>query len=494
MLDTASSGRATPAGEDRWTIRLVVFLAIITLLRLIALSFSETDLFFDEAQYWSWAQDPAFGYFSKPPLVAWIIWGTTSICGDGEACVRASAPFFHAGAAVFLFLAGRALFDARTGFWTAVIFATLPGISFSANIISTDVPLLFCWSAALFFLVKLQEERYWQWAILLGIAIGLGALAKYAMLYFYLCAAVWLVVSRAGRWLLQDWKGLALVAIPLALLAPNLIWNIENGLVTFAHTADNAKLGGSLVHPGKMLEFLIAQLGVFGPFVFPMLLVIGIRTIRRGGPEGDRFLLAFSLPVLVLVTVIAFMSRAHANWAAATYPAATILVTATMLRLKRDTIFAATIGINMICLAVLAVAPVFADRLTLPGGGDPFARTMGWRETAAIVRDAVEDGQYGAILTDDRALTAELLYYLRDTNTPILRWPAGGPPRDHYQLTRPFNGDVEDPVLLVTLRNPPVAMLRRFSTAERLSVTKIDAGPKTRRTVILTSTSGFKGG
>jgi hypothetical protein len=119
---------------------------------------------------------------------------------------------------------------------------------------------------------------------------------------------------------------------------------------------------------------------------------------------------------------------------------------------------------------------------------------MGWRETAAIVRDAVEDGQYGAILTDDRALTAELLYYLRDTDIPILRWPTEGPPRDHYQLTRPFNGGVEDPVLLVTLRNPPAAMLRRFSTAERLSVTKIDAGPKTRRTVILTSTSGFKGG
>ncbi|MFD0986210.1 ArnT family glycosyltransferase [Methyloligella solikamskensis] len=491
--DPGQANHPSSAAEDRWFIQLIVFLAVITLLRFVALSLSKTDLFFDEAQYWSWAQDLSFGYFSKPPLIAWVIWATTSVCGDGEACVRASVPLFHAGSAIFLFLAGRDLFDARVGFWSAVIFATLPGISFSANIVSTDVPLLFFWSAALYFAVKLQAERSWRWAILLGVAIGLGALAKYAMLYFYLCAAVWFVVSPAGRWLLRDWKGLALLALPLALLTPNLIWNVNNGLVTFAHTADNAKLGGPLVHPGNMLEFLIAQLGVFGPFVFPMLLVIAIRTLRRGGTEEDRYLLAFSVPVLVLVTVIAFLSRAHANWAATTYPAATILVTATMLRLKRDTIFSATVGINIVVLLLLAVAPAIADRLTLPAGGDPFARTMGWRETAHAVREAVEDGQYSAILTDDRAMTAELLYYLRDSGIPIRAWPSDGPPRDHYELTRPFTGGTKEPVLLVTLREPRNRITRHFSTAEPIGVEKIDAGPKTTRTVILTSMSGFKG-
>ncbi|ODA67364.1 Dolichyl-phosphate-mannose-protein mannosyltransferase [Methyloligella halotolerans] len=479
---------------DRWTTPLLLVLSLITLVRLIALGFSQTDLYFDEAQYWSWAQDPSFGYFSKPPLIAWIIWATTSVCGDGEACVRISVPFFHAGSAIFLFLAGRALYDSRTGFWSAVIFATLPGISFSANIVSTDVPLLFCWSAALYFGVKLQAERRWRWALLLGLAIGLGALAKYAMLYFYLCAGIWLAVSPAGRWLLRDMKGLALLALPVLILVPNLIWNLDNGLVTFAHTADNAKLGGSLFHPGNMLEFLIAQLGVFGPFVFPMLIVIAVRTVRRGGSPEDRYLLAFSLPVLILVTVIAFLSRAHANWAAATYPAATILVTAMMLRLQRDTIFAATVAVNVVSLIVLAVAPAFADRLTLPGGGDPFARTMGWRQTAEVVRGALKDGDYGAIVTDDRAITAELLYYLRDSGVPILAWPNDGQPRDHYQLTRPFTKGTEAPVLLVTLREPRNRITRHFSTVEPVGVEKIAAGPKTSRTVILTSITGFKGG
>ena len=74
----------------------------------------------DEAQYWSWSLTPAFGYFSKPPLIAWIIGASTTLCGDGEACIRISSPLFHAGSAIILFFAARALYDARVGAWAAL--------------------------------------------------------------------------------------------------------------------------------------------------------------------------------------------------------------------------------------------------------------------------------------------------------------------------------------------------------------------------------------
>src|SRR5437870_5283804 len=51
----------------------VVILAALTVVRLIGLKFSLVDLFFDESQYWAWSRELAFGYFSKPPLLAWII-------------------------------------------------------------------------------------------------------------------------------------------------------------------------------------------------------------------------------------------------------------------------------------------------------------------------------------------------------------------------------------------------------------------------------------
>ena len=105
-----------------------------------------------------------------------------------------------------------------------------------------------------------------------------------------------------------------------------------NKFATLSHTADNAKWGGPLVHPNKALEFFGAQFGVFGPILFGALLVICWRALRQRLPEADRLLLAFSVPVLVAIFVQAFLSRAHANWAAVAYVAATVLVTATMIR------------------------------------------------------------------------------------------------------------------------------------------------------------------
>ena len=40
-------------------------------------------LYVDEAQYWTWAQQLDWGYFSKPPGIAALIWLSTALFGDG---------------------------------------------------------------------------------------------------------------------------------------------------------------------------------------------------------------------------------------------------------------------------------------------------------------------------------------------------------------------------------------------------------------------------
>ena len=68
----------------------------ITGLRLLWLALQPADLYPDEAQYWIWSQQLAFGYYSKPPLVAWLIRLTTGLFGDSEFAIRLSAPLLHA--------------------------------------------------------------------------------------------------------------------------------------------------------------------------------------------------------------------------------------------------------------------------------------------------------------------------------------------------------------------------------------------------------------
>ncbi len=107
---------------------LMVALLGLLAIRLVALYFNATDLFFDEAQYWTWSREPAFGYYSKPPLVAALIGAASAVCGDGTFCVRVASPLLHTVTAGLVFLIGRRLYDERVGFWAALAFATLPGV------------------------------------------------------------------------------------------------------------------------------------------------------------------------------------------------------------------------------------------------------------------------------------------------------------------------------------------------------------------------------
>ena len=106
----------------------------------------------DEAQYWTWSRELAFGYFSKPPMIAWVIRGATAICGDGEACIRSASPVLHTLASVRDVPHRARAVRRRVGFWSAIVFDTLPGVSYSSLLITTDVPLILFWTIALYVL------------------------------------------------------------------------------------------------------------------------------------------------------------------------------------------------------------------------------------------------------------------------------------------------------------------------------------------------------
>ncbi len=42
----------------------------------------------DEAQYWRWSGTLDFGYYSKPPMIAWAIAASTAVFGDSEWAIR----------------------------------------------------------------------------------------------------------------------------------------------------------------------------------------------------------------------------------------------------------------------------------------------------------------------------------------------------------------------------------------------------------------------
>src|SRR5215472_879802 len=305
--------------------QMLAGLLAITGLRLLWLLLQPADLYPDEAQYWFWAQHPALGYYSKPPLVAWLIALTTGLLGDTEFAIRLSAPLLHAGTAVFVYAIGLRLYDSRIGLWSALAYASLPGASISAFIISTDAPLLLFWAAALYAFIRAREDSGWGWWLAVGFACGLGLLAKYAMFYWIFSASGYVLLVRRERRHLRPL--LTAIGVALLIYAPNFWWNWHNGFVSYIHVKDNAGLDEALIHPDAFFEFFASQFAVFGPFFFAGLIALAASPRTFAEPPA-RLLAFFALPTLTMMLVVSFLSRANANWAAPAFVSATVLVVA----------------------------------------------------------------------------------------------------------------------------------------------------------------------
>lgn len=435
--------------EPGWGVALAAVLAV-TLWRVVELAASPLNLSFDEAQYWSWSLTPAFGYFSKPPLVAWVIAATTALFGQAEWAVRLGSPLAHAGTALAIFALARRVKGGRVGLLSALVFLTLPGVSLSSLLISTDPFLMCAWGWGLVALRKgLDEAEAGRSGLAawlgLGVAIGLGMQAKYAMIAFVGGVAIALLAVPVWRRL---WKTpgpwLALV-VGAAIFAPNVAWNAANHFVSFHHTEANANLQASGFHLSNGLAFFGAQFGVFGPIPFAALLILTVGLFRRPPSSTDddgrnvRLLAAFVLPLLAVMIFEGFLSRANANWSAPAFVAATVWVVAALAR--REAWIKAALGIHILAALVMVnidgIAQVTGFDLTAKT--DPVKRVRGWDRLGQAVANAVRPdilaGKNPVLAFDERKVLTPMLYYLPQPQPTFGKWNADGHIDDHYDLT-----------------------------------------------------------
>ncbi|MFO1013250.1 MAG: glycosyltransferase family 39 protein [Caulobacteraceae bacterium] len=457
-----STQPGSTAGASRHWRNIVLFLSVLTVWRIVAVFASPLDLYPDEAQYWLWSRTFDFGYFSKPPMVAWLI-GLTTISSSDEAFVRLAAPLMHALAALALYGAGRRLHGPAAGALAAVLYALMPGVQLSSFVIATDAPLLAFLSLAFFAYVELQAargRRALAVAAGFGAALGLAFLSKYAALYALAGLTIHLIADRDAR---KVWRlpviGTAAFAF-LVIASPNLIWNATHGFETVAHTAGNAGWSeGEHFQIAELAGFLVAQFGVFGPIPFAVLALALVLAVRRGLTKPDVLALAFTLPPLIVVTAQAFIAGANANWAAAAYTPGAVLVAGLLVRWKaRPWIIAAMAIQGLIAILFLFVIarPDLADRI---GMANSLKRARGWEQITRLIVERARDenaaGQLTAVAVEDRFLFNAAAYYGRDAfgaDLPPLRmWVRGAAPRNQAEAVAALTPAEGGRVLAVSL-------------------------------------------
>lgn len=443
--------------EARWATpaAALALIAALTLGRVVALWFDRTGLYTDESQYWLWGQEMAFGAFSKPPLIGWIIRGATEAFGDTVFAARLAAPLIHGLTAVLVLALGLRVAGERVAALGAMTYATLPAVALGSALMSTDTPMMACAAAALICQHELARRgRDWSRspniALLLGLAVGLGLLAKYSMLFVVAGMVLAAALNRDWRIRLADLIVAALVAA--AVIAPNLWWVQAHDFVTARHVAEDAEWQGVVLHPVQAARYLAEQFAVMGPLAFA---AFGVAVLRPGlMPGAARGLVWATLPVLLIVTGQALASRALANWGVAFTVAGSLVAAAALVRVPR--LAALSLALGLAVSLALPAAKIWGTAWRLPNGDLALARYLG--------RDAVSDRALafaraqgaGVIVAGDRDLLADLSWQARGS-IAVRALPHDGAPRHHWDLIYRYDpAETPGPVALLT-RGPAPA-------------------------------------
>ncbi|MBS1207977.1 MAG: glycosyl transferase family 39 [Proteobacteria bacterium] len=473
---------------------LLVILLLLTVYRMWVIPRLGVTLYIDEAQYWTWAQDLDWGYFSKPPLIAWLIWLSTSLLGNGLLAVKLPALLLYPATAWMLFLLAQKLFDVRIGFRAGVAFALIPIVSALGLAVSTDAPLLFCWTAAMLFLLRaIESDRMSDW-LWLGAAVGLGIMAKYTMAAFGASAMLYLLLDRRRRHIFAHPGLWAAIALACVIVLPNIVWNWSHDFPTLRHTADITHVEGFNDKHGNLGEFLAAQAGSLGPG-FALAFLAGLALAQRKWRDARyQFLLCFSLPLLALVFLQALRSEANGNWAAPALVTALLLGVVQLSRI-RSRWWIAALGLNIV---VMLAAYHLGDYFVLtgqvqPARLDPLKRAKGWDRLAAQVRPILGAHPGAILLTKDRTMMAHLLYQLRDLNPDHLAWAPHPHPADHYQLTTPLTEEPSSRPLILVTQSDYADIASHFTHQEVLALISVDVEPGLQRQARVVLLEGFKG-
>ena len=408
MIPTGADGRA-------WVVPAAV-IAALTLFRFWASA--HIGLTPDETYYWLWSRAPAASYYDHPPMVAWWIWASTALFGDGPFGVRALSVAAAAITSYAIYATARNLgfgtaISARGALW---LNATIL-IGAGAILITPDSPSVLFWALAVWVIADIRRTGDgWLW-LLAGLFAGLGLLSKYTNLFLGVGILLWLLLDRdARRWFLSPWLWAGGVLAILTFL-PVLLWNAAHDWISFEKQF--GRIAAETLQPGYILEFLAAQFGLLNP---PIAIFAGIglwfgarALARRSGPQDGAmlFLATLCVPLILYMLSHALHARVQGNWLAPVFPALVLLAAAaavgfTSRAMRGLAAIAAPLGVGV---SVLVLLYFMAPGPTPFGQRTPAERFVGWTGLATEIEELMSENGATWVATAEYALTGELAYY-----------------------------------------------------------------------------------
>lgn len=410
------------------------------------------DLSGDEAHYWEWSRRLDLSYYSKGPLVAYVIAGGRLLLaelserwlGNETLAVRGPAILLSilTGLGVFT-LALRTLRSGRQALAAVALTFTMPILAVGAMLMTIDAPLACCSVWTLVFAHHgLRSGRLWPWLIV-GTLIALGVLAKYTMVLLFPAVGLALLDAPSYRHNLRRPGPYIATALGLLGFVPILIWNAQHDWVSFRHVAGQAGVSDSSgFQPLGPLVYLAGQAAVINPIWFVGMMLALVHVGRRRARAGDatidaeasrRLLLWAAVVPWAVFLLFSLITKVQPNWPVlAVFPGTILLVhwLSALLnsarRAARGLILGGTIvGVVMVVVMhnTAWLMPVFGWlargappwELTPVARYDPAARLRGWSPIGVAVGDVLRAeraaGRDPFLVTDDYQLASLVAFY-----------------------------------------------------------------------------------
>ena len=299
--------------------RLFIYLLItVFLINLIQGYF--TELIFDEAYYWYYAQNMAWGYFDHPPMVALLV-KISSFFFEGELGVRFMSVILSVGTIIFLWLS---IDHPRKKDFTAhffVLYFSMTLLNAYGFLTLPDTPLIFFTAVFLWAYKSFLKSPSVVQAVLLGCIMAALMYSKYhaVLVIVFVILSNYKLVFNKYAWLA--------VIVSLICYTPHILWLIEHDFVTLKYHLFE-RPNRAYHFEDYTLGFFINLVAIFG-LTFPWIYAAIYRT--KVSDKFVRSLLYLIYGVLIFFFISSFNRRIQTQWIIVISIPAVILVYTYML-------------------------------------------------------------------------------------------------------------------------------------------------------------------
>ena len=341
--------------------------------------------FRDELYYIVCGRRLAWGYTDQPPLTPLIAWASDAAFHSLRG-LRLVPALASAATVALTAHAARLLGGGLYARWLAGL-AVLGGgaLQFFGVTLGTDSLQPLAWLAIALCVIEAERDDEPRWFLAAGAIAGVAFLAKYTVALYLVSLGLGLLAT-AERRLLARWEPWAGALLALAIAAPNLIWQAENGWPFAAHTAVLAAEKNIPLSPGA---FLVQEILTLGPASAPVW-IAGVAAFAFWPRFARWRWIAVSWVLLVAAAVI---GRGRPYYLAPAYPllmaGGAVALEAWLPRLAKPAFAALVVAVAALTAPLVPAGPA-GRRLRRLRAGDRLPpehrRTPAARRPAAILR------------------------------------------------------------------------------------------------------------